>query len=467
MELYTYQNEDVKFILDNKNILNANSVGLGKTAESIEAVKRLGATNILVVAPKALVFQWQEEIELWDKQKTVTVVQGSKKKRHTLLARDTNYHIVNYAMLRDNKKKVFEYNELFIEPGYKTKKRVWDVIIFDEAHYLKGHKTRTTKGARRLNSKKKLLLTATPIKNTPDELYSLLNIIDPEKYSSYWRFVDKYCETEKVYGCAYDVSQVVGWQKGKETLLKKEIEHIMFRREKEDLLKDLPKKIFKQYKIDMYPKQKKAYDQMEEYMATKTIEDVLQVEGELSKLLRLRQIALDPSIVDIDSKSAKTDFLLGLLPTLDSQVLIFSWFKSYTNNLYKLLKEKGYKVGLINGDVDIKDRARIIKSAKVGDIDILLGTYSTLSTGLNLQFIHTMIMLDKPWSSMDLEQAQGRIFRNGQKHSCLFLSLIMKDTIEEDMEHVLYQKTKIISKLMSVKSILKYFKKRLDKRNLM
>jgi SNF2 family DNA or RNA helicase len=367
-------------------------------------------------------------------------------------------------MLRKNKSNKYEYGELFIVDGYKTKARKWDTIIFDEAHYLKGHQTKTTKGAKRLISEYIFLLTATPVINTPDELYALLNILNPKRYKSYWRFVDIYCETEKVWGCAFDVNRVIGWKKGMDILLKKELKYVMFRKEKEEVLEDLPDKIFKRYKIKMKGNQKKAYDQMEEYMATKTIDDILQVEGELSKLLRLRQIAADPNILNIEGKSAKTEFLLELLPNMDGQIIIMSWFKSYTKLVYNILKKKGFSIGIINGDVSIEDRTKIIQELKSKKLKILIGTYSTLSTGLNLQFVHNMIMLDKPWSSMELEQAQGRIYRNGQKHSCLFISLITEGTIEEDMEQALFQKTKIISKLISVKSILEYFKKRVDKK---
>lgn len=461
MKPHKYQEEDINFMIDNKRTFNCNSVGLGKTMEAIVTAKRIEAEKILVVMPKSLMIQWEEEINKWYPEAKVQKVYGSKKYRHKRLAKEANFYLINYAMLRRRKGK-YEYKELFIEPGYKTKKRVWDFIIYDESHNLKTHNSRQTKGARKLQAPYATLLTATPIKGTPDDLYSQLNLIDKKKYSSYWKFVNKYCKTEKVWGAPGDISQVVGWENGKEKLLKKELEDVMFRKEKEDYLEGLPNKIYKEYKVKMKGKQKKAYNMLEKHMVTKTIDDILQVEGELDKLVRLRQIALDPSILDIEGNSAKTDFLLDLLTNMDGKIVIFSWFKSYIKVLQKELKSKGFKSLAIHGDVSGEERGKIINKFRDSDTNILLGTYGTLSTGLNLQFASNMIHLDKPWSIMELNQAQGRIYRQGQKNSCLFISIITEDSVEEDLEKSLKAQSESISKFMAIKSILKYFKKRVD-----
>lgn len=443
-KLYNYQSVDVEFLKKGKRIIEASEMGTGKTVIAISNAIELEAENILVVAPKSVLYNWKKEIELWDvtcKNENIIITDGSRKKRTELLEQKGKYKLINYAMLRNKK-----YPYLF--------KQNWDLVIFDEAHRLKGRNTAQSEGARNLRASNINMLTGSPIPNHPHELWHLLHILYPERFSSYWQFVDRFCVTEENFFAP--VPDIVGVKN--EEYLKAILTPIMIRNKKEDVLTELPPKTYQEIEVELEKDQQRIYDEMEEDMLTFIDGEAHKISNALGKLIRLQQITLSPEILDSEykKKSIKTKVLLNLLADTDKKIVVFSWFKTYVNILERELEKAGYNTVVITGDVSTEDRGQAEKDFwEDPDTRIFLGTIGSAGEGMNLQVADTIIFMDKSWTPAQNRQAEDRIHRVGQKGNATIISLIAKNTIDVDKEITLANKEETINKVMSMENTAK------------
>ena len=188
--LTTGQIETMKNMVSTGTYLNANQMGLGKTYETIMAIENLGSDLNLIICPKFVRSSWRNELVKWldlDPNE-INIIEGTPKERLEASKGLKRYNIINYELLRN-------YKDPAVIQLTKTK---WDTIVADEAHRLKNRKAKQTKGVKRLKSKYRFALTGTPIQNKPDDLWSILNWLDPFlSGKSFWRFVETFCNVEE------------------------------------------------------------------------------------------------------------------------------------------------------------------------------------------------------------------------------------------------------------------------------
>lgn len=427
------------YITDNFIVTHNTNIG-------IAFAKEVDAEKVLVISPKSVIYNWQQEISKWDCN-DVVIVDGTASQREKLLKEESKYKIINYAMLRKGK-----YPILF-----DTK---WDVVLFDEAHRLKNRKTQQSKGAGRLKADYISMLTGSPIPNHPHELWHLLHILYPRRFKSYWRFVDRFCVTRDNFFSP--TPDIVGVKN--EELLKEILVPIMIRNKKEDVLKDLPPKTYKAIELDMLPEQQRIYNEMEEDMVTWIDGEPKKVANDLGKMIRLQQIALSPALIDGPDKSTKTTALLDLLEDTTGKVVVFSWFKGYIKLLEKTLKDKGYGVVTVHGEKSTKERGKAQdRFWKDDKVKVFLGTIGAAGEGVNLQCASTLVFMDKSWVPSDNRQAEDRIHRKGQKGNATIISFIARNSIDVDKELALADKERIINKVMSMEETAKNLLKRISK----
>ena len=382
---------------------------------------------------------WADELCEWynqvDKVKPlITIADGSKKERKAKLAQNNKFTIINYAMLRDS-----DYGKLF--------NKKWDLVVADEAHKLKNRKTQQTQGFQKLTSKRMALLTGSPLLNSPEEIWSLLNILFPSRFGSYWQFVEDFCQTE--YNPFAQTPKIIGVKNKRE--LHFLVNPLMINRKKEDVLADLPDKRYQTIKLKMDDKQEKIYRDLEENMFADLGEDLLLTSTGLEQLLRLKQIALSPQLLDADQVGVKIKTIKELLNDTDKKVVIFSRFASFIELLAEKLNHKFVK---ITGEVDAQDRRRYEKQFQDDpQIKVFLGTIGSAGEGLNLQSASIMIFADKAWSPKVNEQCEDRVHRPGQTDSPLIISLICKNTVDEDLELTLKNKNKVINETLALNGV--------------
>ncbi len=424
LKLFDYQKKAIEFFKEKKKVILGLDMGLGKSLTSIEATKDMN--RVLVICPSSLKFNYASEMDKFYGDKITYVVStGTKKQRLNQIEAYFNlnaqYLIINYEMLRTK-----GYEFLF-----KTK---WDCVIFDESHKLGNRKSQIGKIAKKLKTEYICMLTGTPIYTKVDQLFNQLQTLDRKNFRSYWQFVMLYCETDynpfsqSMYGTPN------GKVKDKEHLLR-ELEPYLLRYKKEDVL-DLPPKLYENILIEMPDKVKKEYKRIkkEKILGEKFLTTPMEV------LYALKYLLLEPKLIDSDLKSPKEEVLLNTIDNVENQMIVFSYSKKYIKVLQTMLSKKGYDCQSFHGDISVDDRNKTIKDFQSGKFKILLATIQAGGTGLNLQNASTIIFTDKSYCPSENLQAEDRIHRANTTHTCNIISLIMKDSIEEQIEALLEQR---------------------------
>jgi SNF2 family DNA or RNA helicase len=416
--LEPYQRVGVRFLADAKRAILADDVGLGKTAQVIRAAMEVNAERVLVVTRKTLVYNAQREILRWAAANSFVLTTKSKElpQRHWVV---TNYETV-----------VRRLGELLRQP--------WDVLILDEAAYVKNRQAERTKAVFKLAQKVPYVwpVTATPTPNGVWELWSLLHIVRPEKYTSFWRFVEQYCYTEpNFFGGRSFLPGIKN-----EHLFQKEIAPIMLRRTKEVL--NLPPVSYETVYVSLTQEQARIYKQLKSSFLAEVGDSYVVAPTVLAQLTRLRQVLCSPALIGGRDESGKTETLLELLEDLTAQhkVLVFTTFAEYARLLEPRLRAFGGVC--ITGQASQAERLKAVDTFQTDPkCRVLVGTIGAMGEGLNLQAADIVIFANKDWvPSNNLVQAVGRAHRRGQDKPVHVISLVVPDTVDEYTEVVLERK---------------------------
>ena len=328
------------------------------------------------------------------------------------------------------------------------------VVIADESQRIKTHSAKRTRAFLRiaLNAERKYILSGTPITNTPLDIVSqmkflhILSVPTIQKFKLY--FVDAVNKGQ------YEL--VKGIKKGKEEEFKQLINGFSFIVKKEDVLKDLPDKIFIEREVILPEQASKAYRMLEREMAAelnvaiKLEEEAKSLSEEdtekkkeiqkqlittashlLTKLVRLNQLTGGFLVDDDDEKPypvhrEKINAVLEILEELgDKKAIIWANYRYEVEMIYKAIKKAKYKCAYITGEVDIKKRKQILQDFQEGDLQVLIANPATLSTGVTLTATDTAIYYSLTFKLEDFLQSQDRIHRIGQNSSVVTYYIIL------------------------------------------
>ena len=422
---YPYQKEGIKFMVQRQNSILADDMGLGKTLQSLTASILLKSKKTLIICPNTAKYNWASEIEKFIPSASYIVIDGSKQDRQKIL--HSKYPFMFYILNYDA---VMALNDDIISLNP-------DMIIYDEAHRMKNRKTKRTRAAKKISAKYKILLTGTPLMNRVEELWSLLKIIEPNKWPGYDAFVKRYCEKG-----GYQNREIVGYQNLDE--LKEKMSKIMLRRRKDEVLKQLPEKIYQDCYLDLDTKTMSIYKQAEyQTYLELTQNQHITINGIFGKIIRLKQIAVAPEILGATHKSTKIEECEKITEEIiasGNKVVIYSQFKKVTDYLVEMFSKK-YKIAYINGDVSSMERKNQIDLFQNDpQTPIFIGTIQSCKEAINLTAASYIIFMDKLWNPQDNRQAEDRCHRHGQEKNVNIISLIAKNTIEEKIEKKLSDK---------------------------
>jgi SNF2 family DNA or RNA helicase len=450
--LREYQNQDVNYLVTKGSCLVLNEPRTGKTPTMISVIKLLGKKKNLVVCPSSLVLNWAKEFEKWYPQCEVVAISGDKKKRVQ--------QINHYALCVKHKLSVLIISKdtLKIEINGQLEDSKFDTMIVDEAHYLRNYKSKQSQAVFSVYAKYKYALTGTPSVKHGSDIYGLLHFINPEQFSSYWQFTERYWQTYD-NGWGVDVAE-------EKAERREELKTIMalnsVQRKRKDVMTWLPAQTRQTISVELGTKQLKYYEKMLDTFEIydEDLEHGVDTLNVLSQLMRLRQICLDPRLLGFKEVGAKTTALLEFAEEMNDPFVVMTMFSSYFDLIKEDLEKLGKKVAIIDGSVSKTNRQRIVELFQRGNIDILLANIIAAGTGLTLDRSDTIVFLDKSFSPADNEQAEDRIVPTTESryHPINVISFVADGTVDSRINDILERKedlTKIINKPELLGGVLK------------
>lgn len=446
-QLREYQKEGVTFLRSRQYALLGDDPGLGKTVQAICALDlRQTKEKVLVICPAQVKVLWQRQFELWIQFKDVGIISSSTGKLPPNQVLVVNYDLVIrkglLKMLRDH---------------------TFDTIICDEAHRLKNPKAKRTKAVLRYlipRTRRAFFLTGTPYKNRPVDIYSLVSRCVPEliaPYEKYLRFVFRYC------GAFMDKwgLNVTGASHIDE--LRQKLQPFILRREKRDVLDELPPLMMEKIEFECSPAVRKAIAAEEEATVNMAAKAGAELEHfKLSEIVRLRQVVAKHKLSDAVA------FIKDLLEEQEKLVVFFHHHDTM-HTLVGALKK--YGVLTVSGQDTPKMRQiKVDRFVAEKNTRIFLGQIQASGEGIDgLQRVcSTCVFVEPSWSPSDIKQCVSRLERIGQKDSINAYILVIKGTIESRMMDVVRWKMGVIDQLTKSnnpkpKEHLMYLEERVEK----
>ena len=430
--LLPYQVEGVLHLAFGERVLLADDMGLGKTVQAIAACALLrelrGIERVLVVSPASLKAEWEEQIAIFSKLPS-TVVFGGPLARRAAYERHTFFTLCNYEQV------VADGEHLLA--AFRP-----DVVILDEAQRIKNWQTKTANAVKKLDSRYAFVLTGTPLENRIDEIYSIVQFLDPELLGPLFRFNREFYELD-------DKGRAVGYRNLDE--LAERVSSVMLRRRKEDVESQLPGRTTKTFFVPMTDMQLDVYGDYEHRarrlaaLAARrplTPEEFKMLQGHLACM---RMVCDTPYILDGRHHDCpKMEEIERLLPDLlddpGRKIIVFSEWVRMLELVRAFAVDRGIEFAWHTGSVpQPRRRAEIRRFREDPECRLFLSSESG-GVGLNLQVADTVVNMDQPWNPARLEQRVARAWRKHQTRAVNVINLVSEGTIEHRMLGLLDQK---------------------------
>lgn len=459
-KLFPYQRASVKFIMENKTVLVGHEPGLGKTVTAIAAAEEqsidLGPGPRLVICPATVMGVWERELKQWLPDKPhVLVIDGTEKRRQKLLDEvrpdKSSWVVVNWEKIR-------------LPDMERLRDIEWQVVIADEAHRAKNRKAKQTQAFMKFDAPMKIPMSGTPIINGPDDLWPILAWLRPEQYArnsragGYWKFVHQYCDTIEGFK---GKTLIVGVKNAE--ALRFELADKFIRLRKADIdwesygMKGIPTKFPTDVRtVEMHPKQKKLYEQVEREMlleikqaepekVQKFLEALgvgagddtlrLLIPNAAVRLTRLRQVASSPALLGAPDDSSKFDAAEDIISDMGNEpVVVFTWYKGTAEKFAERLARRrpAIEARVLTGDTPMEERNKMIEDFQEGKFRVLCCTIAAGGVGITLTKASTAIFLERHWTPAMNQQAIDRLHRTGQEYPVTEIVIQSGGTVEVD-----------------------------------
>lgn len=474
LEPYPYQLKVALNVLKEKSsiALMADEVGLGKTIEVglilKEHIVRGNVHSVLIITPKALVTQWKDELkEKFDEDFATTEDED--------FSYDSNRIITSFNKLSRNVEKFTN--------------RQWDMVIIDEAHLLINTNSKRRQAIGSIDRRYMLLSTATPLCNKLTDIYSLVDLLYPGLLGTEKSFRKKYFQDKAGRICHPDMKDE----------LKKVISNVMVRTLRKDSGIPFTERFVYSLRVNTTPEEDLLYEAVIQYMKEiytcfsgnplmKSTDE--ETKGKSNYLLMKELITLQQSlssspralIRSLENRKQKRgdeassiDRIIELANSVSSyskegklietlnglageKAIIFTLRLETAHMLCDSLNENYMPARVYEGRLSGHERQALIEEFRSGKLQYIVATDSA-AEGLNLQNANIIVNYDLHWNPMKIEQRIGRVHRRGQEKDVTVFNLVMKDTIDDYVLKVLYEKIELFKMTIGgIESILSEIK---------
>lgn len=406
LEYLPYQKAGIAYVARCGNALIADEMGLGKTIQALGVVNTVPEIKtVLIVCPKSVLLNWQREADKW------------------MVRSDVLFSVINYDRLKQ-----------------LTVTEPFDLLVADEAHYLKTPEAKRTRLFFAIPARRTLFLTGTPILNRPVELWPMLQRLDPEDLGrDKWAFGERYCRLRQMRvtrtKLVWDWSGASNLDELQEKLRAK----CMVRRLKADVLTELPAKrrqiipLDRQGVAKLLEAEKKLCREVGfEEMARKLEHSATVGMTEMSKIRHQLGLAKADKAID-----HITDLLENV-----GKVVVFAHHRDVIAALCNGLQPFGPLV--IDGSTDSKARQwRVDTFQNSPGNQVFIGQIQAAGVGITLTAASTVVFVEQDWVPGNMSQAEDRCHRIGQKESVLIQYLVFDDSLDAAMAHTLIKKSRV------------------------
>ena len=419
-----HQKEAIQKLVENKKFILADDMGLGKTTSTIIAALESNSKKVLIICPATLKINWKREIENYS-DKSIYIAESKN------FSTEADFVIINYDIIKN-----------FHDPKKKNESQVlasnFDLVIIDEAHYIKNGTAQRTKLINDIvkNTERLWLLTGTPMTSRPIDYFNLLSIIDSPVAKNWMAYAIRYCSGYQFNVGGRKIWNVTGASNLEE--LRDRTLGLTLRRLKENVL-DLPDKIITPVYLRL--KSKSYENVMGEYYDwyDKNPDESKSLTVQFSKLTKIRQIIADEKI-------EQTIELAENILEQDKKVIIFC---NFTDSLNKITEHFGKAAVKLDGSMSKPNRQNSVDQFQDNPkVKVFVGNIRAAGVGITLTAAEAVIMNDLSFLPSDHAQAEDRAYRYGQKNNVLVYYPIFENTIEGIIYDILNNKKQVIATVM-------------------
>jgi len=408
---FPYQLDGVAFLYPRHEAVLADEMGLGKTMQTVVALRLLAhqghVRRALLVCPKPLVTNWRREFSQWAPELPATVVDGSLSRRKWLWSRlEGGVLIANYEL-------VVRDRELIVDAPAP-----FDLMVLDEAQRIKNRASATNEAVCAIPRERSWALTGTPIENSADDLVGIFEFISPGRLRPQM----------------------------KTTAIRRAVADHMLRRTKDQVLTQLPPKLFREAEVTLSPEQWKTYQRAEEVgvIRLNKMGDELTIQHVFELVLRLKQICNFDPVTGVSSKLDRLEADLEECAASGRKAIVFSQWVDTIEKLRRPLARFGPLE--YHGRVPSARREGILEQFRSDPRrHVLLMSYGAGSVGLNLQFASYVFLFDRWWNPAVEDQAINRAHRIGATGPVTVTRFLTAGTIEERIDRVLAEKRRLFN----------------------
>jgi SNF2 family DNA or RNA helicase len=450
-EPHSYQQEAIGFAAERERSALIMDPGLGKTVSTLSVLKAwdlLGLiSKTLVIAPLRVVYSvWGQEIEKWDHLgQTISIVHGTPAQRLKALEADADLYLINPEGL------------VWIE-GLKAKQRPgWDCLVVDESTKFKSPKSRRFRALRKMlkHFDRRVILTGTPTPRSYEDLWAQIYILDEGKtFGSLTQYRHDHFKRGGFEAREWFLRD------GEQEKIADKIRPLSLRLDNSCL--DLPEKLEVDHWVDLPPKARKSYDQMEkEFWAELGGAEVLAFGGG-SQFSKLRQLANGGVYTSdlfggeqqtLESHEAKIDVVESLAEELQGRPLLILY--RYKHDLERLSTRFGSRLKSIGGHTSTREGQQLVDLWNFGEVELLACHPASMGHGLNMQAAgNDIAWLGVPDDLEHYDQANARIYRQGVTGGVRIHRILARDTVDE------VALRRLVSKDFSQSNLLNLLKER-------